>query len=248
MSQKLVSVVMPVYNASKYLDEAVQSVLSQTYESFELILIEDCSKDNSLEIARSYEKQDSRVRVIVCDRNHGVAMARNIGVAEAKGDYIALMDSDDVWVESKLELQIKLLESKPAEIVYCSYDFIDEGGNKKLKPFIVPRETNYKKMLTNNVIGCSMALVDSRLLKNHLFRSEFYHEDYVLWMELLQLPVKAVGEQRVLVHYRQVSGSRSNNKINAAKERWKTYLLKLSIYESAVAFVQYAINGIRKYY
>ena len=95
-----------------------------------------------------------------------------------------------------------------------------------------------------------MALVDSRLLKNHLFRSEFYHEDYVLWMELLQLPVKAVGEQRVLVHYRQVSGSRSNNKINAAKERWKTYrtALKLSIYESAVAFFEYGINGIRKYY
>lgn len=248
--KKLVSVVMPVYNASKYLEETVQSVLRQTYENFELIMIDDCSKDNSLEIARRYEAQDPRIRVIAGETNQGVARVRNRGILEAKGAYIALLDSDDVWVDTKLERQVYLLESQEAEIAYCSYDFIDENGNEVLKPFVVPTETNYKKMLVSSVISCSTALITSQLLKAHPFKPEFYHEDYVLWMELLALPVKAVGDQTVLAHYRQVTGSRSNNKVNAALERWRIYrdALNMSLFDSVVAFIRYAIKGVRKYF
>ena len=248
--KKLVSVVMPVYNASKYLEEAVESVLKQTYENFELIMIDDCSKDNSLEIARRYEAQDPRVRVIAGETNQGVARVRNRGILEAKGDYIALLDSDDVWVDTKLERQLRLLESEGAEIAYCSYDFIDENSNEVLKPYIVPETTNYKKMLASSVISCSTALIDSQLLKAHPFKPEFYHEDYVLWMELLALPAKAVGDPMVLAHYRQVTGSRSNNKKNVAIQRWKTYreALGLGFIESVVAFVAYALRGVMKYY
>lgn len=248
--KKLVSVVMPVYNASKYLDETIQSVLNQTYENFELIMIDDCSKDNSLEIARRYEAQDPRVRVIAGETNQGVARVRNRGILEAKGEYIALLDSDDVWVDTKIERQVRLLESEGAEIAYCSYDFIDENSNEVLKPFIVPETTNYKKMLASSVISCSTALIDSQLLKAHPFKPEFYHEDYVLWMELLALPAKAVGDPTVLAHYRQVTGSRSNNKKNAAIQRWKTYreALELGFIESVVAFVAYALRGVMKYY
>lgn len=247
---KLVSVVMPVYNASKYLDETIQSVLKQTYENFELIMIDDCSRDNSLEIARRYETQDTRIRVIAGEKNQGVARVRNRGISEAKGAYIALLDSDDVWVETKLERQVKLLESKQAQIAYCSYDFIDENGSEVLRPFIVPQETNYKKMLASSVISCSTALIDSELLKAHPFKPEFYHEDYVLWMELLALPVKASGDPMVLAHYRQVTGSRSNNKKNAAIQRWKTFreALGLGIIESGIAFAAYAVRGLLKYY
>lgn len=250
MEQKLVSVVMPVYNASKFLDEAVRSVLNQTYRNFELIMIDDCSKDNSLEIARNYAKQDERIRVIAGEVNQGVARVRNRGIAEAKGVYIALLDSDDVWVETKLERQVKLLEEKDAQIAYCSYDFIDENSTEVLKPFIVPRETYYKKMLVSSVISCSTALIDGKILKEHPFNPQFYHEDYVLWMELLALPVKAVGDPLVLAHYRQVSGSRSNNKKNAAIQRWKTYreALGIGFFKSVGAFVAYAVQGVLKYY
>lgn len=247
---KLVSVIMPVYNAEKYLAEAVDSVLSQTYRNLELIIIDDCSSDNSLEIARLYTKSDDRVRVIAGEKNQGVARVRNCGIQEARGEYIALLDSDDVWCKEKLERQVKLIESKGAQIAYCSYDFMDENGISVLKPFIVPEQTNYRKMLISNAIGCSTAFVDANLMRKHPFNPECYHEDYGLWMELLKIPVKAVGDREVLMHYRLVKGSRSSNKWNAAKNRWKIYRndLNLNIAQSCIAFVGYSIWGVVKHY
>lgn len=250
MTGKLVSVIIPVYNAEKYLEEAVDSVLSQTYRDLELIIIDDCSKDNSLEIARSYEQSDARVRVIAGEKNQGVARVRNRGVQEARGEYIALLDSDDVWRKDKLERQLRLIESKGAQIAYCSYDFMDENGKSVLKPFTVLEQTDYRKMLISSTIGCSTAFVDANLMRKHPFNPECYHEDYALWMELLKIPVKAVGDRDVLMHYRLVKGSRSNNKWNAAKNRWKIYRndLKLNIVQSCMAFVGYTIMGVVKYY
>lgn len=250
MQQKLVSVIMPVYNASRFLEDAVQSALRQTYHNIELIMIDDCSQDDSLEIAKHYQNQDSRIRIIAGRENQGVARVRNIGILEAEGDYIAFLDSDDMWDNEKLERQVRLLEKEKAQLAYCSYDFVNEDGENVRKPFIVPKETNYKRMLTSSVISCSTALIDSQLLKKHCFNPEYYHEDYVLWMELLALPVKAVGDQMVLMHYRQVAGSRSNNKWNAAYQRWKVYrdALGLGMIASTKAFLAYAWHGVVKYY
>lgn len=250
MAGKLVSVIMPVYNAEKYLGEAVTSVLNQTYRNLELIIIDDCSKDKSLKIAHSYAQNDARVRVIIGETNQGVARVRNRGIQEARGEYIALLDSDDVWREDKLERQVRLIETRCAQIAYCSYDFIDEKGNSIAKSFIVPEETDFDKMLTRSVISCSTALIEAGLLKAHPFRGEYYHEDYVLWMELLKIPVKAVGDTEALMHYRQVKGSRSNNKWNAAKKRWKIYrtVLGMNIFQAGKVFVKYAVAGVIKYY
>ena len=167
-----------------------------------------------------------------------MANARNVGIKEAKGKFIALLDNDDLWTEDKLERQLALA-NKGADIVYCSYDFIDEQNNSIKKPFIVPQQTNFNKMLASSVISCSTS-----------FNSDFYHEDYVLWMELLRVCPTAYGDPKVLMHYRQVTGSRSNKKSNAAKERWNTYrkALKLNAITSAWAFVRYAVKGVVKYY
>lgn len=250
MKEKLVTVVMPVYNAAAFLCEAVDSVLAQTYEYFELIMVDDCSTDNSLEIARSYEQKDPRVRVFCMEKNSGVANVRNRGIREARGEYVALLDSDDVWVADKLERQVKSLEASHAQIAYCSYDFIDEHSQPIKRPFIVPETTNYKKMLSSCVISCSTAMIETELLKAHPFNAQFCHEDYVLWMELLAIPVSTVGDQKVLAHYRQVTGSRSNNKGNSAKKRWITYrkALGLGFFPSVIAFSQYAVKGVLKYY
>ena len=246
----LVSIVMPAYNAAWSISRSIDSVLTQSYSEFELLIVDDCSKDNTLEIVRQYAQRDSRIRVIVCGENRGVAAVRNEGIAQAKGTYIALLDSDDVWLPDKLQRQMQLLKDTGAEIAYCSYDFIDEKDAPVLKPFLVPESTNYRKMLYSSVISCSTAVVEAKLMKQHPFRSQWYHEDYVLWMELLKIPVKAVGVQEVLAHYRQVEGSRSNHKGNAAIERWKIYrkALGMNVFSSAVAFIGYALNGIRKYY
>ena len=249
IKRPLITVVMPNYNGHRFVEQAVDSVLSQTYQNFELLIVDDCSKDDSLQLIKQKAQSDSRIRIIALERNAGVAKARNVGIKEAKGRYIALLDNDDLWTKDKLERQLVLAE-KGADIVYCSYDFIDEHNNEIKKPFIVPRQTNFNKMLASSVISCSTSFIKTELMQAHPFNLEFYHEDYVLWMELLRVCPVAYGNQKVMMHYRQVTGSRSNKKGNAAKERWNIYrkALKLNLATSAWAFVRYAVNGVMKYY
>jgi len=246
----LVSVVMPVYNAERFLRQAIDSVLNQTYQNIELIAVDDCSKDNSLQILTEYQENDSRVRVIKQKQNQGVAHARNRGVQLAKGEFIALLDSDDVWEVEKLDKQVLLLSQADADIAYCSLDFIDENGIQIKRPFVVSSKTDYNRMLVKCEFTCSTIMVKAGLLKAHPFRSEYYHEDFLLWMELMKLPIKAVGDQTILMHNRQSSQSRSNNKVMAAKHRWKIYreALGLGFFQSCMVFLGYAVNGVLKYY
>lgn len=245
----LVSVVVPAYNASRFLRQAVDSVLAQTYSNLELIIVDDCSTDDTLQIIQEYAARDSRVRVIAGEENQGVARVRNRGIQAAQGEYIALLDSDDYWAADKLERQLCLLQAEHAQIAYCSVEFVDEN-DRRMKSFIVPQMTDYREMLTRCAFICSMVVMDANLLKAHPFNPDFYHEDLMLWLELLALPVKAVGIQDVLGFYRQIAGSRSNNKLNAAKHRWKIYRegLGMGLLESCVTFVRYAFWGVMKYY
>lgn len=249
IKRPLITVVMPNYNGHRFVEQAIDSVLSQTYQDFELLIVDDCSEDDSLQLIKQKAQSDSRIRVIALEKNVGVANARNVGIREAKGKYIALLDNDDLWTADKLECQLAIAE-KGADIVYCSYDFIDEQNNEVKKPFIVPKQTNFNKMLASSVISCSTSFIKTELMQAHPFNPEFYHEDYVLWMELLRVCPTAYGDEKVLMHYRQVTGSRSNKKGNAAKERWNTYrkALSLNIATSMWAFVRYAVNGVMKYY
>ena len=246
----LVSIIMPNYNGAKYLKATIESVLAQTYTNWELLIIDDCSTDDGVKIIEGYTKQDKRIHLICQEENKGVAHTRNIGIAKAKGKYIALLDSDDIWKSEKLEKQKILMEKESASISYCSYDFIDGFGKRIKKTFKVPKKTNFKKMLTSSVISCSTGMFDSQILKQHPFNSNYYHEDYVLWLELLKIPVKAVGIQEVLAEYRLHPHSRSAKKVNAAKERWKIYrkVLKLSFFRSCFSFLGYSIRGVIKYY
>lgn len=249
MKSPYITVVMPNYNGHRFVEQAIDSVLAQTYHNFELVVVDDCSKDDSLQLINQKAQNDSRIRIIALEKNSGVANARNVGIKAAKGEYIALLDNDDLWTEDKLERQVVIAE-RGADIVYCSYNFIDEQNNEIKKPFIVPKQTNFNKMLASSVISCSTSLIKTELMQAHPFNPEFYHEDYVLWMELLRVCPTAYGDEKVLMNYRQVTGSRSNKKGNAAKERWNTYrkALNLNLVTSAWAFVRYAVNGVMKYY
>ena len=245
----LVSVVMPNYNGARFIGSAIESVLMQTYGNIELIIVDDHSNDASLEIIQKYCKEDSRVSVIKLTKNSGVAVARNTGIGAAQGQYIALLDSDDVWEKDKIELQLDLAITKGSDLVYCSYGFINENGLSVKKPFIVPCTTDYKRMLSVSVISCSTVFAREKLLKDHPFSTHYYHEDYLLWMQLLKLPLSVAGNQKVLAHYRQVSGARSSNKKVAAKERWNIYrrALEMNVVESIYYFLQYGIHGVMKY-
>lgn len=247
----LVSIVTPAYNCEKYLRKTVESVLSQSYTSWEMIIVDDCSTDGTHALAQQLAAQEPRIRVFRNETNQGVSLTRNRGIAQTRGKYIALLDGDDLWESDKLERQVALLE-KGYDLAYCSYDFWDESGCpiEKMKPFIVPERTDYHKMLVSSVVSCSTAMVRAELLKAHPFRKDTYHEDYALWMELFALPIRAAGDEKVLMHYRQVHGSRSNAKGNAARKRWEVYrrTLHMGLLESAWAFCRYAVHGFLKYY
>jgi len=160
----LISVVMPNYNGHRFVEQAIDSVLHQTYPNFELLVVDDCSKDDSLSLIQQKAQSDNRIKVIALEHNAGVANARNVGIKEARGEYIALLDNDDLWTEDKLERQLALA-GNGADIIYCSYDFIDEQNNPIKTPFIVPQQTNFNKMLASSVISCSTSFIKTELMQ-----------------------------------------------------------------------------------
>lgn len=250
MNQKpLVSVVMPAYNVEAFFAESIESVMQQTYQHWELLIVLDCPTDRTEEIAEEYARKDTRIRVLRNEHNMGVAETRNHGILASKGEFIALLDSDDLWIPTKLERQLALFQ-KGIDIVYCSYDFINEQGGSILAPFVVPSRTDFKKMLSVSVMSCSTIMVRSLLFKENLFDKSFYHEDYVCWMTLLQKGYQAVGDTRVLAHYRLREGSRSQGKLKVAINRWRVFrdYLHMNLFQASCAFFSYAFYGFRKYF
>ena len=250
LKQPLVSVIMPAYNAEKYIEKAIMSVVNQTYTNWELIVIDDGSKDSTSEIVEKLVKKDERIAFFANEKNMGVARTRNRGFDLAKGEYVALLDSDDIWLEEKLEKQLVLFTETDADIVYTSYGIIDVEDKKYKENYLVPPQTDFEKMLGENHIGCSTVLLKKSVTEKYRFNENFYHEDYVLWMQLLKDGYKACGLTEVLVQYRFYPGSRAANKIKSAQKRWIIYreYLDLPFVKSVVSLVNYMLAGIKKYF
>lgn len=161
--QPLVSVIMPAYNAEKYIGEAIASVCAQTYENWELLILDDGSGDRTAEIAQAYAQLDARIRVLRNPQNMGAAKTRNRGFDIAKGEWIALLDSDDVWHSDKLEKQLAVAGRAGVDIIYCSYALVNESG-AHLSDYIVPETTSYDAMLRESVLSCSTVLLRQLIL------------------------------------------------------------------------------------
>lgn len=241
----LVSVIMPAYNSEEYLAEAIESVRAQTHTAWELLILDDGSTDKTAEIALRYAELDSRISYHKNERNMGVAETRNKGFELSKGEWTALLDSDDKWYPEKLCKQLKTAEEHDADIVYCSYALCGDGVSE----FIVPERVSYESTLARSCMSCSTVMLKTEICKRFKFRKEFYHEDYALWLELLRSGYKAAGCTEVLADYRVGHESRSKNKVNAAKQRWAIYRKaeKLSMCKSLRAFFEYAYYGFKKY-
>ena len=238
--QPLVSVIMPAYNAEKYIGEAIASVCAQTYENWELLILDDGSADRTAEIAQAYAQRDARIRVLRNLQNMGVARTRNRGFDLAQGEWIALLDSDDRWRVQKLEKQLAVARS--------SYAMIDENGCH-LSDFIVPETTSYHAMLEESVLSCSTVLIRRDALRDHRFCAQYYHEDYALWLELMRSGFRTLASRETLADYRVAKGSRSSDKLKSARYRWRIYrdVERLSLPRSACAFFSYALHGVRKH-
>lgn len=245
----LISVIMPAYNASAYIREAVTSVLEQTVTNWELLIIDDCSSDDSFQIAEEYARYDSRIKALRNEQNMGVAKTRNKAIELSRGQYIAFLDSDDAWYPQKLEKQLQLLVTENAELAYCSYKIVGADGKTARPDYIVPERIDYKGLLKENVISCSAMLIRAQAVKKIGFNTDFFHEDYVLGLELLRGGCKAVGCRELLMHWRYIENSRSFNKKKSAQNRWRIYrnYLKLPLISCVYYFAHYAAAGLRKY-
>lgn len=248
-STPLVSVIMPAYNAEKYIEQAIRSVQKQTVRSWELIVVDDRSTDKTAEQIRRLAAEDMRIIPVYSETNHGAAESRNIALRQCRGEFVALLDADDVWHPQKLERELERARETDADLVYSSYAMIDEQGTRCFSDFIVEESTDLQSMLNCNTIGCSTVLMKAKVLEKRPFVTDFYHEDYVMWLSLLQAGCTAVGVRDILVDYRVARGSRSFNKLKSAKNRWRVYrdYLKLPLIPSVKAMVGYAINGLKKY-
>ena len=245
----VVSVVMPAYNSERYIAEAVESVQKQTFHEWELLIIDDGSTDRTIEIAKEKAEEDRRIHVYENTRNQGVAATRNRGISLASGQYIALLDSDDIWKDEKLERQLQIAKDDDVGIIYSSYALIGSSGEKAGNDFVVPENITFRQMLANNYIGCSTVMIKRSIAAEHPFSTEFYHEDYALWLSLLEAGVKAAGAPEVLVLYRVHAGSKAYNKTKAAKNRWMIYRkhMHFSRAKSAWFLFHYMIAGLKKY-
>lgn len=244
-----VSIILPVYNSERYLYRTISSILQQSMQDFELIAIDDCSTDNSAQLLLSYAKDDSRIHVITNSKNIGVAEVRNKGIALAQGQYICFIDSDDTWQNDKLEQQLAFMRQNNSDFSCTAYAMIDDEGHFIINRMIAKQQILLEDLLKENYICCSTAMIKTEVIKQHKMNGNYAHEDYVFWLALLQNGAKGMVLDEVLTRYRLVQTGRSANKAKAAQGRWVVYrqYMHFGILKSAWYFVQYAINGIRKY-
>lgn len=249
-SSPLVSVIMPAYHAASFLEKAVLSVINQTMDDWELYIIDDCSDDDTFRIAQNMASTDLRIHALQNEMNMGVAKTRNKGIDLAKGQYIAFLDSDDIWMPEKLERQLAKMRTNNAGICYCSYEIIGITGEKVRPDYLVSETASFEDILKENYIQCSAMLIREDIVRKYKFNTDFFHEDYILGLDMLRAGESAVGCQEVLLQWRYLANSRSFDKKKSAMNRWRIYrkYLHLPLWRTVYLFSFYAVAGFRKYF
>lgn len=247
--QEKVSVIMPVHNAEKYLSESISSVLQQTYPYWELLIVDDCSTDNSLAIINRYAVLDARIRCLKTDAPSGSpCLPRNLGIKAAQGRFIAFLDSDDCWLPNKLEQQLCLFgETGTIGLVFSDYEKMSEEGERNNRVIKAPMKVSYKQLLRGNVIGCLTAVYDTAKV-GKMFFMQHTHEDYILWLSILKKGFVAVNTGTVEALYRVRRNSVSSNKLKVLSWQWDIYrnIEKTGLLKAMYYFAHYAYKAYRK--
>jgi len=216
----MISIITPVYKAEKYIRQTIESVLAQTYTDWELILVDDCSPDGSADVIRSFD--DPRIRLICQQTNTGAAEARNRGIREAKGRYIAFLDADDIWYSNKLDSELQFMGRQDAGFVFCSYEFGDEEAVPTGKMVRVPKKLTYREALSRTVIFTSTVMIDTQKIGKP-FMPDVKSEDTATWWDILKKAETAYGLDQALVIYRRPDSSLSSDKKEAVRRIWNLY-------------------------
>lgn len=233
----LVSIITPSYNSASFITETIEAILRQTYSHWELLITDDCSTDNSVEIIEDYIKKDSRIKLQKLEKNCGAGICRNKSIEMAKGQYIAFCDSDDVWMPQKLEKQLTFMTEKQCALAYSSYMLMNEAGQEK-GIAVCKSKLNFNQLKRNNEIGCLTAMYDTKKIGKIYMSSIRKRQDWGLWLEILAKCKVAYGIKEPLAYYRIRKGSISNKKIDLVKHNINVYrtILKFPIWKAYLFF------------
>ena len=248
MLTSLVSIIMPAYNCEKYITEAIASVINQTYQNWELIVIDDCSQDNTVNIVKRLALEDTRINLYQNERNVGVSKTRNKGLSIAKGQWIAFLDSDDCWASEKLEKQMEFIKAHPnALLTYTASKFMDTQGNRYSYIMHAEKCVDYHAILRKNLISCSSVIVDRSLMISVGMVNDDITEDHATWLKILQKIPYAYGVDDPLLIYRISKTSRSGARLRAARRQYGCYrYIGKNILSAAMLTALYAFYSIQK--
>lgn len=249
MMKPLVSIIMPCYNAERYVAQSIESVLAQTYDNWELLITDDCSTDKSVAVIQKYCLTDERISVLVPDEHQGIARTRNMSISRARGRFVAFLDSDDVWYPEKLEKQVGFMLENDLAFTYSSYEIIDCQGNSKNRMVKDAGVMSYKRYLRNTIICCGTVVVDREKTGHFATPIIKTSEDMSLWLSIMKRGFDAYPAPGPLHKYRITPGSASSNKFKAACDVWRVYrnIEKLSLPMAIVNFVCYSFNAVKKH-
>ena len=242
----LVSIITPSYNSAKFIKQCIESVIAQTYTNWEMLIVDDYSSDNSLQILKKYN--DKRIQLIELDKNVGASESRNVAIRKAKGKYIAFLDSDDLWEPQKLEKQISFMETEDIAFSFSTYQPMSDDESKLYSIIHAPKIVTYSFYLKKTIIGCLTVVIDREKTGGFEMPNIRSSHDMALWLLIMRRGFDAYGLDENLARYRIVSTSNTANKWRAAKDVWIVYrqFEKLSFFYSIWCFLNYAFNAIIK--
>ncbi|WP_026803579.1 glycosyltransferase family 2 protein [Aliarcobacter lanthieri] len=218
-----VSIITPSYKSERFITQTIESVLSQTHQDWEMIIVDDLNPDNANEIIEEYCKKDNRIKLIKLEKNSGPAVARNKAIEESKGRYIAFLDADDLWKPEKIQKQLAFMKKKDCAFSYSAYETMNEEGYISQKVIIPPSKLSYTDLLKSNYIGCLTAIYDTYKIGKIYMPLITKRQDYGLWLKILKKTNVAYGLIEPLAIYRIMSNSVSSNKISLLKYHYKLF-------------------------
>ena len=232
---KLVSIITPTYNCGKFIARTIDSVLAQTYINWEMVIVDDCSQDDTKEVVKGYMEKDSRIRYECLESNSGAAVARTRAMELAEGQYMAFLDSDDIWKPEKLEKQLRFMEDNNINFSCTEYEQIDEDDNKLGKVIKVVKKTDYNRLLLDCPVGNSTVMYNVEKMGKFEVPNIRKRNDDALWLQMLKREKYIIGMPEVLMEYRIRQNSISSNKFNLIKYHWKLYreIEHLNVFRSA---------------
>lgn len=242
----MISIIVPAYNSSKHISKTIESVLTQTFSDWEMLIVDDCSTDNTVEIVSAFA--DERIKLIRNDINTGAAGARNKAIRIAKGPYIAFLDSDDMWLPEKLEKQLAFMKNNDLAFSFTAYECVSESADKLLYSVKAKESFSYKKFLKNTAIGTLTVMINRDKTGDFEMPEIRSSHDMALWLEIMKRGWNAYGLDICLAQYRNVDGSNSSGKLKAASDVWKVYrkIEKLNLLVSLYSFIGYAFHAFCK--